>query len=136
MFLFQVQPVSELVELSRRCMPQKCSNGDDDDSDNSPTNNDNCNTLKRSASKRIKVRGKVCFFPIVYWNVGLLLVQFVLQYLVRMTNGSFSNFFFKLKNSLIYSEIYLETVHRFHSQPILRKHMHFYYVLLELSGVQ
>ncbi|XP_058973998.1 unconventional myosin-XVIIIa isoform X3 [Musca domestica] len=50
----EVQPVSELVELSRRCMPQKCSNGDDDDSDNSPTNNDNCNTLKRSASKRIK----------------------------------------------------------------------------------
>lgn len=53
-FFFKVQPVSELVELSRRCMSQ--SNANDDETDRAVFNADNCNTLKRSASKRIKVR--------------------------------------------------------------------------------
>ncbi|XP_037808435.1 unconventional myosin-XVIIIa isoform X2 [Lucilia sericata] len=51
----EVQPVSELVELSRRCMPQNNIN-DIDDSDRALLNVNNCNTLKRSASKRIKSR--------------------------------------------------------------------------------
>ncbi|KAL9887348.1 myosin heavy chain-like isoform 2-T2 [Glossina fuscipes fuscipes] len=46
----EVQPVPELVELSRRCMPQ----GTDENHDRSNLNATNCNTLKRSASKRLK----------------------------------------------------------------------------------
>lgn len=47
--------MSELVELSRRCMLPASTNGDEDETDRSLLNADNCNTLKRSASKRIKV---------------------------------------------------------------------------------
>ncbi|XP_037947751.1 unconventional myosin-XVIIIa isoform X2 [Teleopsis dalmanni] len=47
----EVQPVSELVELSRRCMPP--TDNKDDEVDQAVVA-DNCNTLKRSASKRFK----------------------------------------------------------------------------------
>lgn len=52
--VFQVQPVPELVELSRRCMPQNITS-EVDETDRILLNVNNCNTLKRSASKRIKV---------------------------------------------------------------------------------
>lgn len=47
----EVQPVAELVELSRRCMPKEDLN--QDDMDRSAQVSD-CNTLRRSASKRFK----------------------------------------------------------------------------------
>lgn len=47
----EVQPVAELVELSRRCMPKDDPNHDD--MDRSAQVSD-CNTLRRSASKRFK----------------------------------------------------------------------------------
>lgn len=47
--LVEVQPVSELVELSRRCM--QINNDDGQDVTDKATN---CNTLRRSASKRFK----------------------------------------------------------------------------------
>lgn len=71
----QVQPVSELVELSKRCMPNGLANGDagvgvvganghpstgngaDDDedvTDRAGTSVSKCNTLRRSASTRFK----------------------------------------------------------------------------------
>ncbi|XP_017847172.1 unconventional myosin-XVIIIa isoform X2 [Drosophila busckii] len=47
----EVQPVAELVELSKRCMaPITATNEEIDHS----INNGNCNTLRRSASKRFK----------------------------------------------------------------------------------
>uniref|UniRef100_A0A1B0EW38 PDZ domain-containing protein n=1 Tax=Lutzomyia longipalpis TaxID=7200 RepID=A0A1B0EW38_LUTLO len=45
----QVQPVGELVELSRRCMTNSS-----DETDRVGTSVSNCNTLRRSASKRFK----------------------------------------------------------------------------------
>ncbi|XP_018790363.1 PREDICTED: unconventional myosin-XVIIIa isoform X1 [Bactrocera latifrons] len=52
----EVQPVSELVELSKRCMPPQgigvVANADDEV--DRAARNANCNTLKRSASKRFK----------------------------------------------------------------------------------
>lgn len=47
----EVQPVAELVELSRRCMPKE--NPHQDEMDRSAIVSD-CNTLRRSASKRFK----------------------------------------------------------------------------------
>lgn len=47
--IVEVQPVSELVELSRRCM--HFINGEDQDVVDKANN---CNTLRRSASKRFK----------------------------------------------------------------------------------
>ncbi|XP_004524014.1 unconventional myosin-XVIIIa isoform X1 [Ceratitis capitata] len=51
----EVQPVSELVELSKRCMPAQGIGviAADDEVDRA-ARNANCNTLKRSASKRFK----------------------------------------------------------------------------------
>lgn len=65
-----VQPVSELVELSRRCMPSPTMSISDEQ-----LNDTNCNTLRRSASKRLRtsevssvydcylfcLRYKICF---------------------------------------------------------------------------
>jgi len=48
----EVQPVAELVELSRRCMP-KDEDPNQDEIDRSTQVSD-CNTLRRSASKRFK----------------------------------------------------------------------------------
>ncbi|GAB0097353.1 PDZ domain-containing protein [Sergentomyia squamirostris] len=48
----QVQPVAELVELSRRCMTAT-----GDETDRVGTSVSNCNTLRRSASKRFKSEG-------------------------------------------------------------------------------
>lgn len=45
----KVQPVGELVELSRRCMTNS-----GDETDRVGTSVSNCNTLRRSASKRFK----------------------------------------------------------------------------------
>lgn len=45
-----VQPVAELVELSRRCMVAATP----DETDKSLVNVSDCNTLRRSASKRFK----------------------------------------------------------------------------------
>lgn len=50
-FQWQVQPVAELVELSKRCMAP--STATVEEIDHSITNG-NCNTLRRSASKRFK----------------------------------------------------------------------------------
>lgn len=47
-----VQPVAELVELSRRCMPTN--NNDETDRSADRTSVSDCNTLRRSASKRFK----------------------------------------------------------------------------------
>jgi myosin-18 len=47
----EVQPVAELVELSRRCMPKEDLNQDEMDRS---TQVSDCNTLRRSASKRFK----------------------------------------------------------------------------------
>ena len=47
----EVQPVAELVELARRCMPKEDINQDEMDRS---TNVSDCNTLRRSASKRFK----------------------------------------------------------------------------------
>uniref|UniRef100_A0A1L8E4V2 Putative myosin n=1 Tax=Nyssomyia neivai TaxID=330878 RepID=A0A1L8E4V2_9DIPT len=49
----QVQPVGELVELSRRCMTIS-----GDETDRVGTSVSNCNTLRRSASKRFKSETK------------------------------------------------------------------------------
>ncbi|XP_054746235.1 unconventional myosin-XVIIIa isoform X2 [Anastrepha obliqua] len=51
----EVQPVSELVELSKRCMPPQgiIVTAADEEGDRA-VRNANCNTLKRSASKRFK----------------------------------------------------------------------------------
>jgi myosin XVIII len=49
--LVEVQPVAELVELSRRCMPKEDIN--QDEMERSAQVSD-CNTLRRSASKRFK----------------------------------------------------------------------------------
>lgn len=49
--IVEVQPVAELVELSRRCMPKEDLN--QDEMDRSAQVSD-CNTLRRSASKRFK----------------------------------------------------------------------------------
>ncbi|XP_055685482.1 unconventional myosin-XVIIIa-like isoform X2 [Lutzomyia longipalpis] len=49
----QVQPVGELVELSRRCMTNSS-----DETDRVGTSVSNCNTLRRSASKRFKSETK------------------------------------------------------------------------------
>ncbi|XP_067640485.1 unconventional myosin-XVIIIa isoform X2 [Eurosta solidaginis] len=53
----EVQPVSELVELSKRCMPPQgigASSSSAEAEVDRATRNANCNTLKRSASKRFK----------------------------------------------------------------------------------
>ncbi|XP_053968868.1 unconventional myosin-XVIIIa isoform X5 [Anastrepha ludens] len=51
----EVQPVSELVELSKRCMPpQGIGVTAADEEGDRAVRNANCNTLKRSASKRFK----------------------------------------------------------------------------------
>lgn len=47
-----VQPVAELVELSRRCMAPT---EEDDEVEKATLNVSDCNTLRRSASKRFKV---------------------------------------------------------------------------------
>jgi myosin XVIII len=47
--IVEVQPVAELVELSRRCMPKDETNQDELDKLSQVSN---CNTLRRSASKR------------------------------------------------------------------------------------
>ena len=47
----EVQPVPELVELSRRCMVPSA---DRDEMDKAAVNVSDCNTLRRSASKRFK----------------------------------------------------------------------------------
>ncbi|XP_070496062.1 unconventional myosin-XVIIIa isoform X2 [Chironomus tepperi] len=47
--IVEVQPVAELVELSRRCMPKEGSNHDEIDKMSQVSD---CNTLRRSASKR------------------------------------------------------------------------------------
>lgn len=47
----QVQPVAELVELSKRCMAPSTATVEEIDHS---INNGNCNTLRRSASKRFK----------------------------------------------------------------------------------
>lgn len=47
----EVQPVAELVELSRRCMPKEDINQEEIDR---LTQVSDCNTLRRSASKRFK----------------------------------------------------------------------------------
>ncbi|CRL01859.1 CLUMA_CG015282, isoform A [Clunio marinus] len=49
--IVEVQPVAELVELSRRCMPKEDTNQDEMDRS---TQVSDCNTLRRSASKRFK----------------------------------------------------------------------------------
>jgi myosin XVIII len=49
--IVEVQPVAELVELARRCMPKEDVNQDDLDRSTSVLD---CNTLRRSASKRFK----------------------------------------------------------------------------------
>lgn len=51
----EVQPVSELVELSRRCMPHTNGEVGSDETDRLGTSVSNCNTLRRSASTRFKV---------------------------------------------------------------------------------
>lgn len=55
--LVEVQPVSELVELSRRCMPK----AEDSSHDDRLTQSTDCNTLRRSASKRFKVHVSIVF---------------------------------------------------------------------------
>ena len=47
--IVEVQPVAELVELSRRCMPKEGAANDEIDK---MTQVSDCNTLRRSASKR------------------------------------------------------------------------------------
>lgn len=52
-----VQPVAELVELSRRCMAPT-----EDEADRAAVKVTDCNTLRRSASKRFKVEVSKQFF--------------------------------------------------------------------------
>lgn len=53
----QVQPVNELVELSKRCMPSGMWNSRDlDETDRVGTSVSKCNTLRRSASTRFKAQ--------------------------------------------------------------------------------
>lgn len=59
--IVEVQPVAELVELSRRCMPKDDSN--QDEIDRSALVSD-CNTLRRSASKRFKSHVSILFLLI------------------------------------------------------------------------
>lgn len=53
----QVQPVNELVELSKRCMPSGMWNSrETDETDRAGTSVSKCNTLRRSASTRFKAQ--------------------------------------------------------------------------------
>ena len=75
----QVQPVNELVELSKRCMPSgmwnsgsggsaNTSQPDFDASDRAGTSVSKYNTLRRSASTRFKAQVSLCSTPIVFVN--------------------------------------------------------------------
>lgn len=75
----QVQPVSELVELSKRCMPPQgigiVANADDEV--DRAARNANCNTLKRSASKRFKQQVSDCILNVKHEiSLGLHIQRF------------------------------------------------------------
>lgn len=80
-----VQPVAELVELSRRCMVPSAVHQDEADRSSSVSD---CNTLRRSASKRFKAEvSEVCFTPRFYevlswlygWKLFLKCYTFLLN---------------------------------------------------------
>jgi myosin-18 len=63
--IVEVQPVAELVELSRRCMPKEGSNHDEIDKMSQVSD---CNTLRRSASKRFNHVSKYYSFISIFWG--------------------------------------------------------------------
>lgn len=63
--IVEVQPVAELVELSRRCMPKEDSAHDEIDK---MAQVSDCNTLRRSASKRFKQVSDFKFLAEKYKN--------------------------------------------------------------------
>lgn len=74
-----VQPVAELVELSRRCMAPT----DSDEVDKAAVKVTECNTLRRSASKRFKVEvSEPNYIPYIF---------FLMKH-IRSSHSSFQKF--------------------------------------------